>query len=157
MDLDPTLLTAAGTVATVTLTEAVGFLRDQASSMLQRRRDRAAVVTSELLDGPLELDAVDDGALEDNRVRLRQLWYELGPQPGDAEADDEVTRTRLEDLRGRLEDVVGRRITFTGEDRPRTGTPVTASRVEGQRTFHVAGDRNVTVGGDHHGQITMGS
>jgi hypothetical protein len=158
MDLDPALITAAGTVATVTLTEAVGFLRDQVSVLLQRRRDKAtAVITSELLDGPLELVAVSEEVLETHRPGLQHLWHELGPQPGDTEKPEDEVRARLDELRAELESVVGRHITFAGEDRPRTGSPLVPERYEGQRTFTVIGERNVTIGGDHHGQISVGS
>ena len=152
------MMAAAGMIASVVLTEGAGFLRDQAGHLLQRRRERPVVAASaaRVLDGTLTVDDVDEAALARNRAKLQELWYALGPQPGGEEPNEQETRAGVEALRATLEAVLRQHITFKGEQRPQTGTPVASNRTEGSRYITVTGDRNIAIGGDNYGAINEG-
>jgi hypothetical protein len=153
--MDPQLATVAGAVATVSLQEAVGFVRDQVALILQRRRDNVMAVNSDLLDGRLEEVAVDVTVVERERPALERLWAELEPIAEGQATDPQRSRAAFEELRAVLERVLGQHLTFTGENRPRTGTPSQHPPAEPQTVFYVSGPGNVTIGGDYRGTINM--
>lgn len=146
--MDPELIAAASAVAGVTLQEAIGFVRDQLALILQRRRIEAQNIDSELLDAPLRTVVADVSLAERERQRLEEL-IDVTRHPGDSD------RAGFEELRRCLESILGQHVTFRGEDRPATGSPTAPAHVEGQRIFHVNGERNVIIAGDHHGSISL--
>ncbi len=128
------------------LTEGIKFLYGQADAILKRRADakRAAargvetraepvpVQTPDVIEGRLQPVRVDPDAaeeladvLKDLRRRLEDYaqGYETPP-----DGDLGVLRATQE-LRDAIEDVIGQRITFRGENRDSSGTPVVTGRL----------------------------
>jgi hypothetical protein len=154
--MDPHFVAVASVVATVSLQEATGFVRDQVALLLQRRQEKVLTADSKLLDGQLRNVAVDKTLVEQERPTLERLRAELEPTANGQPTDPQQARTAFEELRAALERVLGQHVTFAGEDRPRTGTPARPPRTEGQRIFNISGQGNLTIGGDYRdGVINM--
>lgn len=162
--VDPISLGALGAVA---LTQGIQFLYTQAGAILQRRRERRDAVAagtappaepipvqdpSHVLNGQLAPLHIDEAAAEELANVVRDLRKELsdyaqGVEPESGDVDDAVRNTLA--LRDALESIVGQTITFRGEDRPATGTPVitgtvTAKEIRSRASGVEAG--NVTEG-----------
>jgi hypothetical protein len=127
--VEPFSLGALGAIA---LTDGIKFLYAQAGEILKRRRERTAapVPAPGLLEGelaPLQLDpaAVDDRAGELRRLRRRLTEIVEDIEPAE-ETDTEVVEATLA-LRRTIEEIVGQRITFRGEQREPTGTTITGT------------------------------
>ena len=140
--VDPFSIAAVGGIA---LAEGIKFLYGQAGKILDRRAERRAAAkagqaappaepiavgeTPEAFTGTLAPMEVDDAAAEEqarNLVELRRTIEDH--EQGDA-ADADAIRAALA-LRDALEDIVGQRITFEGEDRDPSGTPVATGRLK---------------------------
>ena len=133
------------------LTQGISFFYSQAGELLRRRRDRAdasrtlekanpvapgqeqLVIDVPRALGGLVLHVTPDPVITDARAaELLRLCaalsnYVNGALPV-ATDDPELTQTVIR-LRGALEDIFGRYLTFVGEDRPASGEPVIRSRV----------------------------
>ncbi|MEU0166757.1 hypothetical protein ABZ214_15020 [Streptomyces iakyrus] len=125
----------AGTV----FTEAVKFLFDRASAVLDRRAGRVPVEEPESVVGRPSALQVRAGELTDSRVeRISQAQGALQvylSRPGLLQGDDEGLRDLLGQLRRDLEVVYGCALPFGDEHRPRPGAEVTqhADEVSGQQ------------------------
>lgn len=153
----------------VALTEGIKFLYNQADTILKRRAERKragqatppgpespiAVQTPEVVQGRLapvsvDVQAADNLADELKELRRRLEDYAQGYEtPRDG--DPELLRTMLA-LRDAIEDVIGQRITFRGENREPSGTPtvtgqISAREIRGRATA-------VDVGEMRSGQVT---
>ncbi|MGW9593923.1 hypothetical protein ACWHLZ_26875 [Streptomyces chartreusis] len=133
----------------VALTEGIKFLYGQADAILKRRaetRQAAArgeetqaepmpVRTPDVVEGRLEPIRIDPDAAEEladvlKDLRRRLEDYAQGFEtPRDGDLD--VLRATQE-LRDAIEDVIGQRITFRGENRDASGTPVVTGRLTAQ-------------------------
>jgi hypothetical protein len=131
----------------VALTEGIKFLYQQADAILKRRAERKAaeqrgapppadpiaVESPPIVDGrlsPMTVDAraADELADELKDLRRRLDDYAQGYEiPGDG--DQEVLRTTSA-LRDAIEDIIGQRISFKGEHREPSGTPVATGRIK---------------------------
>ncbi len=136
---DPLSLTVLGGVA---LTEGIKFLYGQTTELLKRRRDREqsaegegvtstriAVQRPELLDQPLSRVDVDLDVVAAHAEQFHELRGGLADY-ADGLADVDPTDVRLlkqvAALRALLELAYGQHLTFQGEQRPATGTPLSA-------------------------------
>lgn len=147
-----------GALGMTVLTEAVVFLREQAGEAVRRHhegrdshRDPAELDVA-VLDRPLDLTMVDSQVIAAELASLTALCAQLAEYGVDralADPRDVELLTRVHALRLLLERAYGRRITFKGEDRPSTGTPLSASPVEG----HPAG---ISVAANGHGAVAVG-
>ena len=130
----------------VALAEGIKFLYNQADGILKRRAERKEaervgtapptepilVETPEIVAGqlaPISVDASAADALADELKELRRKLedYAQGYETP-SNGDPEVLRTTLA-LRDAIEDIVGQRITFKGEDRESSGTPVVTGKI----------------------------
>lgn len=132
-----------GAVAGLALTEGIKFLYGQAGEILRRRAERKAAAkagqappaepiavekTPEAFAGSLGPMAVDDDAAEEQAQNLKELRRTIEDHElGDADEAETIRATLA--LRDALEDIVGQRITFAGEDREPSGTPVATGRL----------------------------
>ncbi|MFD9374592.1 hypothetical protein ACFWBH_03465 [Streptomyces sp. NPDC059999] len=117
-------------LAASALTQAFGFLYRRAEILLDRRRGNVsepetvpAVVSGD--PGPAAVDG--DALIPEHLEQLELLCEVLGVYADHQELvrpEDERLRRNLGQLRGLLEEIFGRRITFEGEDRPRSGTRI---------------------------------
>jgi hypothetical protein len=146
----------------IALTDGIKFLYAQAGEILKRRRERTAapIPAPGLLEGelaPLQLDpaAVDDRAAELRRLRQRLTEIVEDIEPAE-ETDTEVVEATLA-LRRTIEEIVGQRITFRGEQREPTGTTITgtvrARTLDGRAGVDFAG----TPAGDIRGEVITDS
>lgn len=167
---DPLTLAAVGAVA---LTEGIKFLYGQAGDLLTRWRARktAAIDPAET---PLQVDlpqtafqgslapvAVSYDAIGRLQREIKDLSRELAPYAGGFEEVDPTDRElldRVDAMRLTLEAVLGQRLTFVGESRPASGTPVVVGeaivkevegRVAAVRARLVRGSVTGTVRADH--------
>jgi hypothetical protein len=168
-------LSAAALAASV-LTQGIGFVYGQVAELLRRRRDRhqsadatgpfeipAVEEAGDVLAGQLAAGQVDEQALEEQAEQLARLWGLLAPyatglmpvDPGNVQLVEQV-----EAARRLLERVYRQHITFRGERRPATGTPldVEDDGDAGQYAAQViaSGERAVAVGRDISGAVTTG-
>jgi hypothetical protein len=138
-------LSLAG-VGGAALGQGITFLYSQAGDLLGRHRARKDVAESEksvptpmtlqlpsALGGQVLTCTPDPGAIESRAEELLHLRsalskYADGCQPVDL-TDLELRRT-VGELRITLEAILGYRLTFVGEDRPPTGQPLIASKVQ---------------------------
>jgi hypothetical protein len=134
---EPLSIAAVGAVA---LTEGIKFLYRQAGELLGRWRAgrsapdlaaEAAPVTMTLppaaFTGSLSPVAVDYGVIGQLETQLKGLAADLAPYAGgfdDIDPTDRALLDRVDALRLALEAVIGQRLTFVGEQRPDSGTPV---------------------------------
>ncbi|HVQ91729.1 MAG TPA: hypothetical protein VMU51_11895 [Mycobacteriales bacterium] len=136
---EPLSIAAIGAVA---LTEGVKFLYGQAGELLARWRARrsapdpaaevaAAPVVLALppaaFTGSLAPVAVDYDLVERLAGQLKDLAADLAPYAGgfdEIDPTDQALLGRVDALRLALEAVLGQRLTFVGEQRPASGTPV---------------------------------
>ena len=174
MVVDPLSAAALGAAA---LTQGIGFLYGQVGELLRRRRDRrqsAAAVTGaveippageagDALAGQLAAGPVDEQALDQYAEQLANLWgllapYATGLRPVDV-ADRQLAG-QLEAARRLLEHIYRQHITFTGEQRPATGTPLDVRHAGdvGRYAAQViaAGERAAAVGGNVTGVVITG-
>jgi hypothetical protein len=136
--MEPISVTLAG-VAGVALTEGVKFLYAQAGELLRRWHekrerpddDRPALDVQFRLppafEGQIHPATVAPDVFAQNESSLaegfqRVSLYATGVKPMDA-SDPELLK-RADELRGALERILGQTITFNGEQRPTSGTPV---------------------------------
>jgi hypothetical protein len=132
--MEPFTLAALGGVA---LTEGIKFLYNQAGEILKRRRDRkqgadagaeaTPVETPAILEGTLNPITVDLNAADELAEHLKALRAELNEYAqgiDEADPQDETVLEATSALRDAVESIIGQRITFTGEDREPSGTPV---------------------------------
>ncbi len=115
------------------------------------------------LDGPLTPNRVDEQLLERHSVQLARLRGLMSPyEAGDLRihASDRQLLAQADALRQLLEQIYGQHITFQGESRPGTGTPL-RHRGEGlqeQVTQVIAsGEGAIAIGGNAHGTFITGS
>lgn len=138
MVIDPLSLTALSAAA---LTSGITFLYGQATELLRRRRDRKdaeakgdqpasepiPVRHPEALDGtlaPLTVDTNEEDKLADDVATLRRELSDYVEGLETIDPDDRQLVVRAAALREALESIFGQRITFKGERRDPTGTPV---------------------------------
>lgn len=128
------------TVTTSTLAEGIKFLYAQATELLKRKRERAdqkvgeqsllaAESPSGVLDGNLDASLADEDRIADHARELSDWRHRLVDYVDEVtavSADDPELRQAVHALRGLLELVYGQRITFVGEQRPKTGTVLRA-------------------------------
>jgi len=165
---------SAAALGAAVLTKGIGFLYGQLGELLRRRRDRKQSATepveippvedgAEALEGQLNAGPVDEQALDKHAGQLAKLWGLLAPyatglapvDPADRQLVDQV-----EAARRLLEQVYRQHITFVGEQRPATGTPLSVQQYGdvGQYATQViaSGERAVAVAGDVTGTVTTG-
>ena len=140
---EPITLTAVGILA---LTEGVKFLYAQAGEFLNqwRRRKEASAKPEtkpastipeppDVFDGPLGLKDADlsvlDNVGKDMLAAKKELANVVDGSSG-ADLADEAFLRNVQVLRWSMEQVVGHRITFIGEDRAQTGSPVIRGEVD---------------------------
>jgi hypothetical protein len=171
--VDPLSLAALGAAA---LTQGIGFLYQQAGELLRRRRERRSQVSTDpsgapeippagealqILDGPLATRPVNEQALDRHAEQLAALRGLLQPyvegdrqvQPNNRQLLDQVEAARI-----LLEQIYQQHITFSGEQRPATGTALTAQSGDvGQYATQViaSGERAVAIGGDVSGSTVI--
>jgi hypothetical protein len=165
--VDPLSLSVLGGVA---VTEGIKFLYGQATELLKRRAARKEAEARgetgaaepmkfeapQLLQGELaavveDERTVDDLAEELNTLRKDLTDYMDGITTPDA-ADPKLNRT-VEALRQALESAVGQTITFKGEQREPSGTPVVTGRVTAKTVRGIAsGIDTDVVTGEMHGE-----
>lgn len=116
-----------------------------------------------MLTGQLTTGPVDEQALDQHADQLAKLWGLLAPyasgltpvDPSDAHLAEQV-----EAARRLLERIYRQHITFTGEQRPATGTPLDVQHYGdvGQYATQViaSGQKAVAVGGDISGTVITG-
>jgi hypothetical protein len=175
---DPITLTAAG-IGAVALKEGIKFLYEQAGEILRRWRERKdesrdgsamssghdnLTLTSPppgVFDGQISQLRIHFVALNDKEAELRRLYRELSEYVTEVEpimAGDRDLLSKVDNLRGILEEVFGQHITFVGEQRPATGTSVVgtvkATTVSGEA---IGIDAEGPVAGDLHGSVEAGT
>lgn len=129
-------------LAASALTQAFGFLYRRAEVLLDRRRGSAAepeLVPAIVAGDPGPQEAGADALTPQRLEQLEGLVEVLGVY-GDHQhlvsPEDERLRRNLGRLRGLLEEIYGRRITFEGEDRPRSGTRIVQNLGDVHGTAH---------------------
>jgi hypothetical protein len=149
---DPITLTLVGTVV---LTEGIKFLYGQAGELLKRWRDRkdaAAPEAAQPIETPLkaapEIFAGTIAPLVADVDRLRSLEPELRKLRSalanyadgidKIDASDNRLVSVVDALRQQLETVYGQRITFRGEQREPSGTPLVVGTAELKRIAGLA-------------------
>ncbi len=169
--VDPLSLTALGAAA---LTGGITFLYGQVTELLKRRRDRAEQADAappvvpggpvEVLDGALVARPVDLTVVAGNEARLLELRRGLGDYADGLATADPADRRLLERvaaLRGLLELAYGQHVTFRGEQRPATGSPLEAGAPAAVSSYvanvTASGPGAVAVGRDNTGNITTTS
>jgi hypothetical protein len=131
-------------VGSVVLTEGIKFLYTQAGEVLKRWRERKASAAKEdtkpaeavlalpspppgVLDGTLTSPVIHFDRVEPLAESMLGLWSSLGMYAQgikDVDASDVNLAAKADVLRRQLETVFSQRITFKGEPRPPSGTPV---------------------------------
>jgi hypothetical protein len=165
--VDPLSLSVLGGMA---LTEGIKFLYGQATELLKCRRDRVEnsadpqPVSAEpptVLDGPLAPKPVDLAVVDANEDRLRELRRALGDYVdglADINPADKHVLSLVAALRSLLELAYGQHLTFRGEHRPVTGSPLPAQAsaevANYVATVNVSGAGAVGIGRDNTGSIT---
>jgi hypothetical protein len=144
------------------LTEGIKFLYGQVSELIKRyreRRDRSEAIEIQpvrqpgLLAGELARRPVNLEALRESEPRLLELRrgltnYVDGLLP--INAADTTLLEQVESLRRLLENIYGQHITFAGEQRPSTGTPV----VVRSTSVVASGERSIAAGTNYGIQVT---
>ena len=140
---EPITLTTVGIVA---LTQGVKFLYSQAGEFLaQWRRRKEASATPEtkevstmpvppnVFDGPLALNDADLSILDDVGKDMLTAKKELAnvvDGSSDVDLADQAFLRNVQLLRWSMEQVLGHRVTFIGEDRDPTGSPIVRGEVD---------------------------
>ncbi len=144
--------------------------------MLKRRRDRERAIEGqattsmevmvqrpELLDQPLSRAEVDFDVVASHDQQLRELRAGLADYAeglADVDATDVRLLKQVASLRALLELAYGQHLTFQGESRPATGTPLSsdAAPQDSRRQVQINADRiQGQQVGDHNTQtITFG-
>ena len=174
--MDPLSLAALSAAG---LTQGIGFLYGQVGELLRRRRDRRERLgaagdggspteippvgeSGQVLVGQLESGPVDEQALEryaDQLARLRGLLTPYVEGFASVEPGNGQLLAQVEALRSLLEQIYRQHITFQGEQRPTTGTPVRVQTGDvGQYATQViaSGERAVATAGDISGTVISG-
>ncbi|WP_326766119.1 hypothetical protein OG978_17430 [Streptomyces sp. NBC_01591] len=126
-------------LAGAVLTEAVKFLFDRASAVLDRRAGRVPVEEPERVAGLPDTLQVRAAELTDARMeRISQAQGAVRvylSRPDLLQGDDEGLRELLGQLRRDLEEAYGRGLPFGDEQRPRLGAEVSqhADEISGQQ------------------------
>jgi hypothetical protein len=167
--VEPVSLAVLGVSA---LKQGIGFLYGQLGELLRRRRERRAQSgaatagaretpppgeAGQVLDGSLATKPLNEEALERHADQMAALRGLLLPYAdGDREVDpanrqllDQVDAARL-----LLEQIYQQHITFKGEERPATGSPLQSQTGDvGQYVGQViaSGERAVAIGGSATG------
>jgi hypothetical protein len=149
---DPITLTLVGTVV---LTEGIKFLYGQAGELIKRWRDRKDAAAAEALkqiETPLKADpnifngtvaplVADAERLQSLEPQLRELRSALADYAQEIEPVD-VNNNNLvaiaDTLRQQLETIYGQRLTFKGEQREPSGTPLVIGTAEVKRVAGLA-------------------
>ena len=149
---DPLSLAAVGSVV---LAEGVKFLFNQAGEVLKRWRERQAsaagttpdetsepvtVETPPIFEGTLQPLAYHFDRVAPIAATMQQLWLDLATYAQGIDAVDAANAdlvAKADALRRELEAVFGQRITFKGEPREPSGTPVVVGTAEVEQ---LAGD-----------------
>ncbi len=155
-----------GALHEAALCEATRFLHGQVTELLQRARQGAeqapVVPVGQLgvLDAPLVERPVDLAVLAGYEGWLRQQRGELADYVdgvAEPESADRRLLERVAALRGLLELAFGQHVTFRGEQRPATGSPLPGgapAAVGGYvATVMASGSGAVAVGRDIHGDV----
>jgi len=141
--VDPLSVTALTGVA---LTDGIKFLYDQAGAILTRRAERRRaeklgtappaepipVKPPEVVAGqlaPISIDAAAADVLADELKELRRRLDDYAQGYETPREDDRDVLRTIVALRDAIEDIIGQRITFKGEARERSGTPVVTGRI----------------------------
>jgi hypothetical protein len=136
--VEPISLAVLGGVA---LSEGIKFLYNQAGEILKRRRESKEaepipVESPDVIEGNLEPMTVDPAAVEELADELKALRAQLNEYAQETEqpdpSDEEVLRA-TDALREAIESIVGQRITFKGEHREPSGTPVVTGTVRAKQ------------------------
>ncbi len=171
---DPMTLSVAA-IGAVALTEGIKFLYGQAGELLKRwreRRDKAAqaaaapteqteavgVMLPAVFEGQLSGAVIHFDVLQQSERDLRRLYKDLSEYANEIEPVDSANDALLQNvdmLRQLLEAVYQQRITFKGEERPPSGSPLVIGRVEAQE---ISGDATgveaeEAVGGEIRGDV----
>jgi hypothetical protein len=171
---------SAAAIGAVLVTKGIGFLYTQLGELLRRRRDRKDAAAKPLqipsapapdgappnetvLSGQLAAGPVDEQALDQHAVQLAKLLGALTPYATGlvpADPDDKMLAEQAEAARRLLELVYRQHITFAGEKRPATGSPLGAqdAAAAGKYAAQViaSGERAVAIGGSNSGRIDTG-
>ena len=162
---------SVGVLGGVALTEGIKFLYGQVTELLKRRRDKAEEAAVDppavpagpapVLDAPLSPRPVDLQVLAANEARLRELRRELADYADGLAEPDPADRRLMEQvaaLRGLLELAYGQHVTFRGEQRPSTGSPLPADAPATVESYvanvTASGPGAVAVGRDNTGNIS---
>ena len=166
---------SAAVLGAAVLTQGIRFLYEQAGELLRRRRDHKqataeagpveippAEEAGQALAGQLTTSAVDEDAMDRYADQLARLWgwlapYATGLTPVDP-ADRQLAE-QVEAARRLLEQIYRQHITFTGERRPATGTPLDVRHAgdAGRYAAQViaSGERAVAIGGNNIGSTVI--
>lgn len=174
--MEPLTLTA---VSAMVLSEGIKFLYGQAGELLKRRRERhdrenageaqqptesvpLTVQVPAILEGQFNTPIVHYDRLDETQEQLRTLRQSLndyvdGIEEVDVDPTNHDLLKRVDALRLLLEVVYGQRITFKGESRPPSGTPVVMGTVEvGSLVGEAAGLAAGTISsGEAHGVLKV--
>jgi len=140
---EPITLTTVGIVA---LTQGVRFLYAQAGEFLaqwRRRKEASAAPESTavsttpvppgIFDGPLALGDADLSVLDTvgkDMLTAKKELANIVDGSSDVDVADETFLRNVQLLRWSMEQVLGHRITFVGENRAPTGSPVVRGEVD---------------------------
>ncbi len=164
---------SAAVLAGVALTEGIKFLYDQAGEILSQRAERKRaekagqqnpvaaldVTTPSIVQGHLAPLTIDDNAadrLAGELIELRRRLDVYAAGYEDPPAGDRGVLASTFALRDAIEDIVGQRITFVGESRDPTGTPVATGRIDAKdiRGKATAVDISEMTEGRAQGEVT---
>jgi hypothetical protein len=172
--VDPFSLAAVGAAAA--LTQGIGFLYGQLGELLRRRRERrsqagagpagavdipAPEEAGQVLDGPLAPGPINEEALErdaDQLVALRRLLQPFAEGNAPVQPADQQLLDQLQAARLLLEQIYQQHITFRGEQRPVTGSPLQAQSDDVRQYASqviASGERAVAIGGNAIGTTVI--
>lgn len=168
---------SAAALSAATLTQGIGFLYGQVAELLRRRRDRrqspaaggsveippaGEAEAGRMLAGQLTAGPVDEPTLDQYADQLAGLWGLLAPYANGLMPVDPANRQLVEQVeaaRRLLEQIYRQHITFAGEQRPATGTPLDVQQAGdvGQYAARViaSGERSVA-GWNINAPVTTG-
>jgi hypothetical protein len=167
---DPITLTLVGTVV---LTEGIKFLYGQAGELIKRWRDRkdaAAAEAAKKIETPLIAEAdIFSGkvaplvadverlqSLQPQLLKLRSALANYADGTETVDVNDNNLVTIADALRQQLETIYGQRLTFKGEQREPSGTPLVIGVAEVKRVSGLAAGviAGTITAGEVRGKIT---